>query len=85
MPKKILTVEEHKQQHVKLRESLDELVADFLIHARRLPSSSTVMELMQWAAGQCVDPAPEEEKVKWADIPKVNINLESEKIKGLPQ
>jgi len=40
----------HLERHQQLHRSLDELVADWLSHNRdKRPSSSTVLELMQWS------------------------------------
>jgi hypothetical protein len=49
--------EQHRARHATLHNALDELVADFLKHHRdRLPSATTVTELIQWSHTQTVDP-----------------------------
>ena len=48
--------EEHKERHIKLHDSLDELVADLISHTEKLPSETTVMELISWSAGQKDNP-----------------------------
>lgn len=53
---------EHRQRHRELHNSLDELVADFIIGTGKLPSETTVMELMQWSHKQTIDPLPIEHK-----------------------
>jgi hypothetical protein len=54
-----VTHDEHRQRHVELHNSLDELVADFISHGRsgeHLPSETTVLELMRWSRQQTIDP-----------------------------
>ena len=51
-----LSPSDHKDQHVKLHEALDELVADYIDHTGNVPSKTTVWELIEWSAQQCVDP-----------------------------
>lgn len=44
----------HKARHKKLHSALDELVADYLEDTKhKLPSKTTVLELLQWSAEQC--------------------------------
>lgn len=47
---------EHKQRHVELHKSLDELVADFIDHTYKTPSQTTLMEFMKWSADQTKSP-----------------------------
>jgi len=57
-----LIVEErylHKKRHKDLHKSLDELVADFIRHTERLPSRTTVLELMKWSSEQVDNPTEE--------------------------
>jgi len=42
-----MNIEEHKIIHEDLHISLDELIADFIAHTKRLPSKTTVAELME--------------------------------------
>jgi len=42
----------HKERHAELHKMLDELVADFIMHTSKRPSTSSVLELMQWSADQ---------------------------------
>ena len=51
-----MTTEKHRQRHKELHKSLDELVADYLIHNKGLPSTTTVMELMHWSHQQTINP-----------------------------
>lgn len=43
---------DHKARHEQLHKGLDELVADWIGHTKHTPSHATVMDLMQWSAGQ---------------------------------
>jgi hypothetical protein len=47
---------DHKARHAELHHALDELVADWMCHTGRRPSSATVLELMQWSKGQTENP-----------------------------
>lgn len=53
-----MTKEEHRQRHVALHHALDELLADFLQHHdfNKLPSNTTLVELMQWSHQQTIEP-----------------------------
>ena len=51
--------QEHAYRHVLLHEYFDELIADFIRHTGKLPSRTTVLELMQWSAQQQVSPTEE--------------------------
>ena len=51
-----LTKKAHKQRHVQLHRSLDELVADWLYQTGSLPSKNSVLELMQWSHAQTENP-----------------------------
>jgi len=53
--------EEHKERHIKLHASLDELVADFIMHTEKRPSQSTVLELIGWSAKQIHNPEERED------------------------
>lgn len=52
-----MTEQEHKERHAFLHGYLDELIADYLSCNRdKLPSNTTVMELMQWSHRQTLNP-----------------------------
>ena len=51
-----MNLQEHKERHVFLHKCLDELAADYISHTERLPSKTTVMELMEWAYQQTLTP-----------------------------
>ena len=51
-----MTPEEHKQRHIELHRSLDELVADFIRHTTLFPSKTTLLDFMAWSAAQTKDP-----------------------------
>ena len=46
----------HKLRHYKLHRYLDELVADFIGHTEKLPSSTTLTELMAWSCRETIKP-----------------------------
>lgn len=50
------TKEAHRQRHIKLHHSLDELLADWIDHTGALPSKSTVLDLVEWSHRQTEDP-----------------------------
>jgi len=48
-----MTMAEHVARHELLHQMLDELLADYLFHNRnKLPSNTTILELMQWSFEQ---------------------------------
>lgn len=51
-----MTREEHIARHVELHQKLNELMADFVDHTGKLPSSTTLMEFMQWSYEQTKNP-----------------------------
>lgn len=51
-----MTNEEHKQRHTELHQKLDELLADFIANTGRLPSKTTVLELVNWSYQQTLKP-----------------------------
>jgi len=55
-----VTRKEHIQRHKDLHKSLDELVADLIRHTEKLPSKTTIHELMQWSNSQTEDPTEED-------------------------
>ena len=52
-----MTEKEHLKRHKMLHENLDELVAEFIMYTKALPSRSTVMELIEWSHQQTVLPS----------------------------
>lgn len=55
----MIETKQHIERHKMLHERLDELVADFISHTKKLPSQTTVMELMGWSAEQVKNPDPD--------------------------
>ena len=51
-----LTPADHKARHMALHTSLDELIADWILHTDGRPSTSTVIDLMSWSATQIQKP-----------------------------
>ena len=51
-----MTKEEHIEAHKGLHRNFDSLIADFIHHTGKLPSKTTLMELMEWSHQQTIDP-----------------------------
>ena len=60
---KILTKEEHIERHEVLHNCLDELVADFVTLTNKLPSETSIMELLMWSMLQTLDPNNPNDKI----------------------
>ena len=56
----------HKEMHEELHNSLDELLADFITHTGKVPSKTTVLELLEWSHEQTFKPTenPTEKIIK---------------------
>lgn len=54
-----MTREEHIEAHKELHRNLDMLVADLIKHTDKLPSTTSVFDLMKWAYEQTIDPTEE--------------------------
>lgn len=50
------TREELQEVHVKLHRSLDELLACFIESTNKLPSTTTLLEFLEWSANMRADP-----------------------------
>ena len=48
--------EKHIKRHKMLHEHFDELVVDFIIHTKNMPSNTTVTELIRWSYNQTINP-----------------------------
>lgn len=62
-----MTPEEHMEHHKKLHDALDILTADYIRHGKlgtRLPSKTSVMQLMSWSNKQTTKAVPPGEEVK---------------------
>lgn len=46
----------HQARHAQLHAMLDELVADWMIHTGKRPSTTSVLALMEWANEQRLAP-----------------------------
>lgn len=53
---KKMKYEEHQKRHIELHRMLDELTADMIKNTDKLPSETTVMELMKWSYEQTKNP-----------------------------
>lgn len=60
--------QEHRERHIELHKSLDELLADFISHTEVLSSKATISELVEWSYLQTVSPTPE---------PEIETNIET--------
>jgi len=56
--------QKHTERHKKLHQSLDELLADFILHTGRLPSKTILMEFMEWSYLQSLNPTPTPEDLE---------------------
>jgi len=48
--------QKHIRRHKRLHKCLDELSADFFAQTGKMPSESSVTELMTWSCGQTENP-----------------------------
>jgi hypothetical protein len=52
-----VSLRDHRAQHEKLHRALDELVACFLLaHPEKRPSTTTVLELIEWSHRATIEP-----------------------------
>ena len=52
-----LTPEQHRQSHIELHDAFDRLLADYLLHHKgKVPSKTTLTELMEWSYQQTQHP-----------------------------
>ena len=51
----------HRKRHEFLHSALDELTSDFIRHTDKLPSKTTILELMEWSSLECINPTPSKE------------------------
>jgi len=51
-----MTEQEHIERHEELHRMLDELIADFIQHTGKLPSQTSILELMEWSHRQTIKP-----------------------------
>lgn len=56
---KKMTKLQHRKRHEKLHKMLDELVSDWIDKTGKLPSYSSVFELMEWSHSQTFNPTTE--------------------------
>jgi len=56
---KIMKTEEHKLRHISLHKNLDELMADFILHTKKLLSETSIMEFLEWSYTQTKEPTEE--------------------------
>ena len=54
-----MKTEEHKLRHISLHKNLDELMADFILHTKKLLSETSIMEFLEWSYTQTKEPTEE--------------------------
>ena len=52
----MMDFDEHRERHIVLHASLDELVADFISHTEALPSETAIADLIKWSYEQTLNP-----------------------------
>jgi hypothetical protein len=57
-----MTKEEHIEAHKKLHEALVILVADFIMHTKKLPSETSISKLIIWCFQQTISQTTKGEK-----------------------
>lgn len=67
MNETIMTEAFHRERHRQLHRALDELIADFIDKTGKMPSDTTVMELMEWSHRQTLKPDTESAPFRWED------------------
>ena len=50
---------EHVQRHKESHQTFNELLDDFMLHTKKLPSKTTLMEFMEWSHSQIFNPSPD--------------------------
>jgi hypothetical protein len=51
-----MTKEEHKKRHKDLHTNLDELIADYIQHTKKLLSETSLIDFMKWSYEQTSNP-----------------------------
>ena len=52
-----MNTEEHKQRHIELHKSLDELMGDFVADTGRMLSQTNMLDFLNWSYQQTVFPS----------------------------
>jgi len=62
-----MTIKEHKERHLQLHRSFDELIADFIHNTSNSLSKTSILDLVEWSYKQTLDPDnPNQSKeTKW--------------------
>lgn len=47
----------HREIHKELHKAFDQLLADFIYHTEKLPSKTTLTELIEWSYEQTLNPS----------------------------
>ena len=53
-----MTIMHHRNRHILLHRHLDEVLADFMNTTHKLPSDTTVTELVEWSHKETINPTP---------------------------
>lgn len=54
--KNMKTFEQHRQRHIELHRSLDELMADWITETEGLPSKCSLLDFFKWSNEQTENP-----------------------------
>ena len=52
-----MNLKEHKERHIQLHKSLDELCGDYIRHTEMLLSDVSLMDLIEWSHLQTLNPS----------------------------
>ena len=56
-----MTKKKHIKRHKELHKSLDELLADYIIHNEKRPSETSLIEFLEWSYKQTINPTVTED------------------------
>jgi len=51
--------EQHIKAHQRWHETLDRIVAHYFATTRKLPTQSTIMDLLEWSRDEAIEPTPD--------------------------
>ena len=56
----VMETQIHKKKHEELHKMLDQLVADWIWHTKKMPSEASILDLVAWSFEQTKNPTPGE-------------------------